>query len=188
MNAYPWKTGASKLKIHQRLANSFCKGPTSWYFHLCRCVVSLLATYLCHCRGKAATEDKPHNYVSIQLYLQKHAMSQPWVVNSLKELRWGGNTVERRMCFLRPTPQDSIWVAFERGTTRILVSLELARRRGRKNKAKTLEVNRLGLQCHLLRLTDKVPCPWFPGLLNLRQQARASVSSDNWWGWWGWGR
>ena len=28
----------------------------------------------------------------------------------------------------------------------------------------------------------------FQELLNLRQQARASVSSDNWCGWWGWGR
>lgn len=62
--------------------------------------------------------------------------------------------MERRMCFLRPTPQDSIWVAFETGTTHITVSTELARRRGFKNKVKTLEVNRLGLQCRLLRQTD----------------------------------
>ena len=36
MNEYPWKIGVSKLKIHQMLANSFCKEPVSWYFHLCR--------------------------------------------------------------------------------------------------------------------------------------------------------
>lgn len=49
-----------------------------------------------------------------------------------------------KVCFFIPTPQDSCWLPFERGTTHILLSMELVRRIGFKNKAKTLEVNRLG--------------------------------------------
>ena len=61
MNGHPWKIVASKLKIHQRLGNLFCKEAESRYFQLCR------LRGLCQLPTSATVEGKQPQIVTRQI-------------------------------------------------------------------------------------------------------------------------